>query len=77
MTRTFAVALAAGCLALTAIAHADDPDDPGTGQEICGAYNLGVPPSQIPDNLHHNDGRWNYWRGQRETEQRIVGGDCG
>ncbi|WP_345317459.1 hypothetical protein, partial [Mycobacterium paraffinicum] len=40
-----AALLATTCLTLAPAAHADD--DPGTGQEVCGAYNLGVPARDI------------------------------
>jgi hypothetical protein len=52
-------------------------EPPCPEREVCGAFNLGVPPGHIPGDLHRNDGRSNYWRGQRETEQHIIGGDCG
>lgn len=77
-----AVALA---LALAAPAAADpDDDDPGTSNpgdstdaEVCGAFNLGVSPGDIPGMLQRNDGRWNYWRGVQRTRQDIIEGQCG
>jgi hypothetical protein len=71
---TIAVAL----VLLAAPAHADpDGDGPSVTDEICGAFDMGVPPSDIPGMLHRNDGRWNYWRAQQRTSQTIIGGDCG
>jgi hypothetical protein len=62
-------------------AHADPdgngPDTPSTTDEICGAFDMGVPPGDIPGRLGQNDGRWNYWRAQQRTSQTIIGGDCG
>jgi hypothetical protein len=43
----------------TPAAHADDDDDPGTAQEVCGAFNLGVPSAEIPDDLRRNNPRIN------------------
>jgi hypothetical protein len=38
-------------------AHADDPDpNPAV---VCGMYDAGVPPGQIPDDLRRNDARVN------------------
>jgi hypothetical protein len=62
---------------LAPTAHADpDGDAPSITQEICGAFDLGVPPGDIPGRLGQNDGRWNYWRAQQRTSQTIVSGDC-
>lgn len=58
---------------LGAPAHAD----PSTTDEVCGAFNLGVPPAEIPGRLGQNDGRENYWRAQRETVWPIIEGECG
>jgi hypothetical protein len=69
-----AAALLASLLAAPAPARADDDPDPT--QEICGAYNLGVPPDQIPGDLGRNDARWNYWRAQQRTSQTIISGGC-
>jgi hypothetical protein len=63
-------------LALAAPAHAD-PDDNDTTQQICGAFDLGVPPGDIPGRLGQNDGRWNYWRAQQKTRDTIIEGGCG
>ena len=76
------VRLAAAALALAATvvlgapAHAD-PDDPDTTDEVCGAFNLGVPPADIPGRLGQNDGRENYWTAQRQSAWPIIEGDCG
>jgi hypothetical protein len=73
-------ALTAGTLAaitLAAPAHADpDDDSPSTTQVICGAFDMGVPPGDIPGRLGQNDSRWNYWRAQQRTSQTILQGDC-
>jgi hypothetical protein len=57
--------------------HHHDDDGPSVTDEICGAYNLGVPPGDIPGRLGANDGRENYWRAQQQTRDAILGGDCG
>lgn len=57
------------------VARADN-DDPGTGQEVCGAFNLGVPPDQIAQDLQRNDHRINEWQAQRDTNWPIISGDC-
>lgn len=72
--RAAAIAAAIG-LAWPATAHADD--DPGTDQEVCGAFNLGVPPDQIAQGLQRGDGRINPWQAQRDTVWPIISGDCG
>ena len=57
-----------------------DPDDSGpdtTTNEVCGAFNLGVPPGDIPGRLGQNDGRENYWTAQRQSAWPIIEGDCG
>ena len=76
----FAAALALAVL-LGAPAHADpdDPDasSPDTTTEVCGAFNLGVPPGEIPGRLGANDGRENYWTAQRQSAWPILQGDCG
>lgn len=80
MTRLTAAGIAASLLlTLCPMAHADpdDGDDPGTGREVCGAYNLGVPQDQIPDRLRANDHRINEWQAQRDTNWPILQGDCG
>ena len=69
-----AVTVVAALLIATPLAHAD-PDDPTT--EICGAFDLGVPPDQIAERLGENDHRWNVWRSWRAVGPTIVGGDCG
>lgn len=76
---TLAATVLAALVALAPAAHADDDDDqaPNTTQEICGAYNYGQPPADIPGNLGRNDARENYWRAQHQTEQTIIGGQCG
>ena len=68
-----AAALTASGLMLSAPAQAD----PSTTDEVCGAFNLGVPQSEIPGRLGANDGRENYWRAQRETNWPIIEGECG
>jgi hypothetical protein len=76
ITAVTAALIAAG-LMLGAPAHAD-PDDPGTTtNEVCGAFNLGVPPGDIPGRLGANDGRENYWTAQRQSAWPIIEGDCG
>ena len=74
--RTTAAA-AALATALAAPAYADPDDDDTTTNEICGAFNLGVAPGDIPGRLGANDGRWNYWRAQQKTRDTIVEGGCG
>jgi hypothetical protein len=73
-------ALTTGALAVIVLAptaHADPDDDaPSITQEICGAFDMGVPPGDIPGRLGQNDGRWNYWRAQQRTSQTILQGDC-
>jgi hypothetical protein len=75
--------LTTGC-SLAAPAYGD-PDDDDTGSsssnpgdstdaEICGAFNLGVPPADIPGMLQRNNGQWNYWRGVQRTRQDIIEG---
>jgi hypothetical protein len=81
MVIKLAAALALAVL-LGAPAHAD-PDDPDTSSpdtttnEVCGAYNLGVPQAEVPGRLGANDGRENYWKAQRDTNWPIIEGDCG
>ena len=60
-------------------AHADPDtnDSDGTNSEVCGAFNLGVPPGEIIDRLGRNDARNNYWKAQRDTVWPIIEGDCG
>jgi hypothetical protein len=74
-------AVVAAVLVCAPIARADgddgDDDSPSTEQEICGAFNLGVPPGDIPGRLGQNDGRWNYWRAQQRTRDTIIDGGCG
>ncbi len=70
-----AAALALAVL-LGAPAHAD-PDDPSTTDEVCGAFNLGVPSGDIPGRLGQNDGRENYWTAQRQSAWPIIEGECG
>lgn len=53
-------------------ARADDPTP-----EVCGAFNLGVPPEQIAGGLEQNDARYNYWRAHQSTVWPIIEGDCG
>jgi hypothetical protein len=74
-----AVGIVALSIMLAVPAHAGPDDDggPSVTDEICGAFDMGVPPGDISGMLHRNDGRWNYWRAQQRTEQTIVGGDCG
>ena len=69
-----ALALAATVVLGAGTARADDPD---TTDEVCGAYNLGVPEAEIPGRLGANDGRENYWKAQRDTNWPIIEGDCG
>lgn len=64
-------------LAVAAPARADYPSDPGTTQEVCGAYNLGVPQDQIAQGLQRNDARMNEWRAWHSTNWPIIEGDCG
>jgi hypothetical protein len=63
----------------------DGTDDPDTSQtlpgdnktnEVCTAFNLGVPMSQLPDMLHANDGRENYWQGWKDSVWPIIEGQC-
>jgi hypothetical protein len=68
-----AVALA---VLLAAPAHADPDDGDTTDQIICGAFDAGVPPGDIPGRLGQNDHRWNYWRAQQRTRDDIVEGNC-
>lgn len=62
-------------LAAPAPAHADD--DPGTGPEVCGGFDLALSPSEIAQGLQRNDGRYNYWRAQHDSTWPIITGDCG
>ena len=73
-TTVMGAALIAAGLMLGAPAHAD-PDT--TTNEVCGAFNLGVPPGDIPGRLGANDGRENYWTAQRQSAWPIIEGDCG
>ena len=81
-TTAIGAALIAAGLMLGAPAHAD-PDDPDTSspdtttEEVCGAFNLGVPPGDIPGRLGANDGRENYWTAQRQSAWPIIEGECG
>lgn len=78
MTARLAAVLVASLLACAPVAHADpDSDNLGTGQEVCGAYNLGVPPDQIAQDLHRGDHRINEWQAQRDTNWPIITGACG
>lgn len=77
MVIRLAAALALAAVLGAGTARADPDDDSDTTQQICGAFDMGVPPGDIPGRLGQNDGRWNYWRAQQRTEQTIVGGDCG
>lgn len=70
--RALSVLLIALTLGSPATAHADD--DPGP---VCTAFNLGVPPDQIAQDLQRNDHRINEWQAQRETNWPIIEGDCG
>jgi hypothetical protein len=79
MRYTIAALAVAGLLGFAPMAHADpDTDDTdGTNSEVCGAFNLGVPPGEIINRLGQNDHRFNYWRAQRDTIWPIIEGDCG
>ena len=46
---------------LAAVVKADDDDDSDAGQStvVCGMYDAGVPPAQIPDDLRRNNPRVN------------------
>jgi hypothetical protein len=70
-------AIVALAITLAAPAHAD-PDDPtnDTTKEVCGAFNLGLPPDQIAQGLQRNDGRFNRWRAWNSTIWPIIEGDC-
>jgi hypothetical protein len=74
--RRVAAAFALAVL-LAAPAYADPDDDQTTTDQICGAFDMGVPPGDIPGRLGANDGRWNYWRAQQRTSQTIIEGGCG
>ena len=77
--RYLVAALACAALIGMPVAHAD-PDESGpdtTTNEVCGAFNLGVPPGDIPGRLGRNDGRENYWTAQRQSAWPIIEGDCG
>lgn len=52
--------LIAVAFALAPTARADDDTD--THRQICGAFDLGVPPGEIEQRLGEHDGRWNLWR---------------
>ena len=47
-------------LAIPAHANPDDDssDGPSITDEICGAFDLGLPPGEIPGRLGQNDGRY-------------------
>lgn len=71
-TRTtvrIAALVATIALAWPATAHADD-DGPSTTDEVCGA-------SEIAQGLHRGDGRYNYWRAQRDSTWPVIEGQCG
>jgi len=71
-----ALALAATVVLGAGTAHAD-PDDPDTTtNEVCGAFDLGIPPGEIPGRLGANDGRENYWTAQRQSAWPIIEGQC-
>jgi hypothetical protein len=73
-----ALAAVALATALAAPAYADpDDDSDNTTNEICGAFDMGVPPADIPGRLGANDGRENYWTAQRQSAWPIIEGDCG
>jgi hypothetical protein len=71
-------AAVAGLIGCAPLAHADPDtnDSDGTNSEVCGAFNLGVPPDEIPGRLGANDHRNNYWKAQRDTVWPIIEGDC-
>jgi hypothetical protein len=69
-------ALACAGLVVMPVAHADPDDGDNTDQIICGSFDAGVPPGEIPGRLGANDGRWNYWRAQQRTRDDIVEGHC-
>ena len=71
--RKAVLAAICGLLIATPTAHADPDDDPGTGQEVCGAFNIGVPPpDQIANGLQRNDHRISEWQAQRDTNWPIL-----
>jgi hypothetical protein len=78
MRYAIAVLACAGLIGVP-VAHADpdDSDNPGTTDEICGAFNMGIAPGDIPGRLGQNDKRYNYWQAQRDTRDAIIGGECG
>jgi hypothetical protein len=77
-------ALACASIAFAPVAQAhhsdsdDSTDDPGNSKtdEVCGAFNLGVPRSDLPGMLHANDGRENYWQGWKDSTWPIIEGQC-
>lgn len=64
-------------LLVVPVAHADPDTDDTTAQEVCGAYNLGLPPDEIERGLEQHDGRYNPWRARNSTVWTIVEGHCG
>jgi len=63
-------------------ADPDDESSPSGGpdnstSEVCTAFNLGVPGSEIPGRLGANDGRLPYWVAQQKTAWPILNGECG
>jgi hypothetical protein len=70
--RSIITGIAAALVGFAPVAHADPTTD-----EVCGAFNLGVPPDQIAERLGQNDGRYNYWTAQRDTVWPITTGQCG
>jgi hypothetical protein len=72
MVQLAAASFIALALVWAPVAHADDTDD-----QICGAYDLGVPAPDIVGRLGANDHRWNYWRAQQRVRDDIVGRECG
>jgi hypothetical protein len=65
----------AACAA-TVIAAGPARADHDPTPEVCGAFNLGVPPDQIAQGLERGDGRYNYWRAQQSTIWPIIEGQC-
>ena len=69
-----AVPAVVAAVALGAPAHADT--DPTT-QAVCTASRLGESDSQIVDQLHQGDGRWNGLPARNKVDETVISGGCG
>ena len=72
-----AILAAAVAVVAAAPVHADPSDTDQVTTAICTASRLGESPSQIVDELHQGDGRWNGLPAWNKVDETVVGGDCG